>query len=325
MKKKKKKNMTVITSIAALLLIIGGLYWYYVYVPKPERPVLTALSSSNTIQIGHLQRTFIGYSPKELKPGSALLIVLHGTNIDGKTIEEWTGYEFDRLADQYGFTVVYPDGYGKDWNDCRKGDFSKTKRENIDDVGFIKAVIGHYQTEYKIDPDKVFVFGYSSGGTMAYRLAMENIKIAGMATISAALPTKETNKFAISSPMPPLMMVNGTDDNICPFGGGPLKLFGKQRGEVISARSTAEAFAASNSITALPRVTKPPHIHSDDPTSVVKYDWYSGNQLKVRLYAVQGGGHVVPQPVARFPRIMGRMTKDLNAPQEAVLFFGLQR
>ena len=33
-------------------------------------------------------------------------------------MREWTGYEFDQLADQHGFVVVYPDGYKHTWNDC---------------------------------------------------------------------------------------------------------------------------------------------------------------------------------------------------------------
>jgi hypothetical protein len=43
--------------------------------------------------------------------GSALVIVLHGSGMDGKKMRKWTGYEFDRLADRQGFALVYPDGY----------------------------------------------------------------------------------------------------------------------------------------------------------------------------------------------------------------------
>jgi polyhydroxybutyrate depolymerase len=324
MKNKKKNYLIIIYIVGALIGIVGALYGYFIYVPKPDLPILTSSSLTNDIGIGKQQRSFIEYTPKKIQADPALLIVLHGTNIDGKTIEEWTGYKFDRLADRYGFTVAYPDGYGKDWNDCRKGDFSKTKKEHIDDVAFIKLIIKYYQSKYGVDPKKVFLFGYSSGGTMAYKLAMEKLKIAGIATISAALPTKETNNGRINSPMPPLMMVNGTDDGICPFKGGPLKLFGQRLGTVISARATAEAFAVSNSITGTPKTTKLPHADPDDPTNVVEYNWYKAGQSIVRLYEVQGGGHVVPQSLASFPRIMGKMTKDLDAPEEAVSFFGLR-
>jgi polyhydroxybutyrate depolymerase len=36
---------------------------------------------------------------------------------------------------------------------------------------------------------------------------------------------------------------------------------------------------------------------------------------------VHEGGHVVPQPRFRYPRMLGRTTSDLDAPAEAVRFF----
>jgi polyhydroxybutyrate depolymerase len=43
------------------------------------------------------------------------------------------------------------------------------------------------------------------------------------------------------------------------------------------------------------------------------------------LYTVHGGGHVVPQPAFRYPRMLGRTTGDLDAPSSALQFFGLSQ
>jgi polyhydroxybutyrate depolymerase len=61
--------------------------------------------------------------------------------MDGKRMRKWTGYEFDRMADAQGFLVLYPDGYRGNWNDCRKNATFAAKKENMDDVRFILALI----------------------------------------------------------------------------------------------------------------------------------------------------------------------------------------
>ena len=73
-------------------------------------------------------RSYLAYVPAKLPFGSALVIVLHGSGMDGKKMRKWTGYEFDRMADQRGFVVLYPDGYRGNWNDCRKNAIFATKR-----------------------------------------------------------------------------------------------------------------------------------------------------------------------------------------------------
>jgi polyhydroxybutyrate depolymerase len=65
------------------------------------------------------------------------------------------------------------------------------------------------------------------------------------------------------------------------------------------------------------------HRHKDDPTSVSKQVWLKGDSHVVELFTVNGGGHVVPQPKASFPRLMGVVTKDLDAPIKALEFFGI--
>jgi polyhydroxybutyrate depolymerase len=41
------------------------------------------------------------------------------------------------------------------------------------------------------------------------------------------------------------------------------------------------------------------------------------------LYSVRRGGHVIPQPHGRSPRLLGRKTTALDAPKAACEFFGL--
>jgi polyhydroxybutyrate depolymerase len=62
-----------------------------------------------------MQRTYIQYVPRNLKPNAPLLFVFHGSGGDGEGMREITGEEFDMLADTNGFVVIYPDGYQTTW------------------------------------------------------------------------------------------------------------------------------------------------------------------------------------------------------------------
>jgi polyhydroxybutyrate depolymerase len=318
--------MIIGISISGVVVIIAALFFFYVYAPTPQEPVLTSVIRQNIMEWGNKSRTYVSYHPKTEKPNPALLVVLHGSNIDGTKIRQWTGYEFDQMADKYGFVVVYPDGYDKNWNDCRKGQFSKTKKEDVDDVGFIKAIINKYQADYEIDPSKVYLFGYSGGGNMAFRIGIEEEKlIAGIVAISTTLPTPETCNCDLNSKTPKILLVNGTKDNICPYDGGEIKLFGKKRGFGSSAQATAENFAKRNSIKTPSNKTHLAHLIADDRTSVDRQVWTDNGAFKVELFTINGGGHVIPQQVAKFPRMMGKITGDLDAPKEAVAFFELDQ
>ncbi len=317
--------LVTIIVIILLLIVCLGLFFYWVYAPTPEEPRLQSKLSREEIMIGSKKRTYWKYvSTQPGKEGMPLVIVLHGSGIDGAKIRAWTGYEFDTMADEYGFAVAYPDGYKHNWNDIRKNAPFPAKKKNIDDIEFIKSLIEHYRVNDHINPQRVYVFGYSNGGTMAFRLAISNPgMLAGIATISANLPTPENITDKIYTPMPPVMMVNGTDDLIIPYEGGKVKLFGKPLGNVISAEATAEAFAQSHNEAKVAQTVFLPHLNPDDTTSVEKKAWLQDGHELIVLFTVLGGGHVVPQSIAKFPRLMGKVNRDLSAPREAINFWRL--
>ena len=65
------------------------------------------------------------------------------------------GYDFDLLADRQGFIVVYPQGYEGHWNDCKVRGPYGAKLENIDDVGFLHALVDRLVTDHNADPARV--------------------------------------------------------------------------------------------------------------------------------------------------------------------------
>jgi polyhydroxybutyrate depolymerase len=207
-------------TLLAILVLIAAAYAYYWYSPAPPLPPLSASIQRNAVRIGCGDRTYLAYVPANLPLQAALVIVLHGSGMDGARMRACTGYKFDCLADQHGFVVLYPDGYRRNWNDCRKNATFPAKRENIDDMGFIQALVARMMFEHAIDQKRVYVFGYSNGGHMAFRLAMEApAEIAAIASVAACLPTPDASSCPQQGRTSRVMLINGTSDPINPYQG----------------------------------------------------------------------------------------------------------
>lgn len=315
----------IFSTIIIVLVLAAGAYFYFVYSSAPPEPPLSGKIHRDKINVGNQDRNYLTYIPEKMSSNPGLIIAMHGTGMDAVRMRQWTGYELDSLADQYGFMVIYPDGYKGNWNDCRTNSPFKAKKENIDDVGFIQNLINKYEQAQHIDPAKVFVFGFSNGGQMAMRLAMERPKlITAICAISANLPTSDTCSCTPEGPTSKIMLVTGTEDTINPYLGGAVTLFGlKKVGTAISAKATAEHFVRRNDITTGPETIHLPSSKKSDPTHVQRERWLLQGKAVVELYTIHGGGHVIPQPKFRFPRLMGKTTSNFNAPREAVKFFDL--
>jgi polyhydroxybutyrate depolymerase len=283
-----------------------------------------SLKGSVSVNVGKIaghDRRYIEYAPAALQPGAPLVFVFHGGGGDGPLIRESTGFEFDMLADQFGFVVAYPDGVGRGWNSCRKRVASEAKQLRIDDVAFIEAIIAHEAAAHGIDVKRVFATGHSFGGQISYRLALERPnEFAGIAAISANLPAPTDNDCAIAAGTIPVMVMNGTDDPVSPYRGGRTGR-GIDSGNSLSTEATVEYFVRRNGIAAMPEVTRLPHVSVSDPTWVERITWDESGKPPVILYTIHGGGHVVPQPYFRFPTVVGRQTKDLDAPAVIWDFF----
>src|SRR5438034_2386040 len=146
----------------------GALFRYFVYSPAPEVPQLSGKLTRGTIAVGGLKRTYLTYVPRGFTRGAPLVVVMHGSGQNSSQMRKWTGYGFERLADQRGFAVVYPDGYEGYWNACNiVGDYSANKL-NIDDVGFLTGMVDKLITEIGVDRGRVFAIGISRGGHMAF-------------------------------------------------------------------------------------------------------------------------------------------------------------
>lgn len=317
----------VLAVICVLVIFVVGGYVYFVYTPEPVKPRLSSVEQHAVIRVGDLDRTYTFYVPARLAKQPPLLFVFHGSAQDSAGIRKLTGYEFDRLADAAGFIVVYPDGFKHNWNDCRKAASYPARAQNIDDKGLVRVLIGRFKQEYGIDPARVFATGWSNGGHMSFRLALEMPdEIAGVAIISASLPTPENMGCTECKEPVPVLIMNGTGDPLNPYGGGQVSFLGLgNRGTVLSSSDTARYFAGLAGYGQAPTETVTlPHRVPSDPTSVRKDAWRADGKPEIVLYSVVNGGHQIPQPVYRPSRLLGKTTADVNAPAEIWSFFERQ-
>jgi polyhydroxybutyrate depolymerase len=307
---------------AALALASGALSWTQGGGAQAATPKLTGTVREETVAVKGARRTFVLYVPANLKPNAPLLFVFHGSGGDGDSMRGVTGFEFDALADRDGFVVAYPDGYQTTWNDCRKGSPQPARVMNIDDESFVEAMIAKEAAEHNIDKKRVFSAGWSNGGQLGYRFAMERANLfAGVAAISASVPVPTNLACTPSGAAMPMMIINGTADPINPFNGGNVMLGGTNLGPVFSSQETGQYWAKLLAIAGAPQTKRLAHKNASDSTYVDETTWSAGGKPAVVLYAVHGGGHVVPTRSPQDWGGLGRETGDLDAPVAIWDFF----
>jgi polyhydroxybutyrate depolymerase len=160
---------------------------------------------------GGLDRTYRFHKPPGLTAAAPLVVMLHGASGTGEQAEK--SYGWDQLADSAHFVVAYPDGVGHTWNG--HGCCGKAMRENVDDVGFITAMVGQISAGLPIDKSRVYAAGSSNGGIMSYTLACNS------GIFAAIGPDSATMLDACSAPHPTSVIhIHGTADKVVPYNGG---------------------------------------------------------------------------------------------------------
>lgn len=325
MKKLMRSLKLVLIGLFCLVALLVALLAYFVYVPDPPSPQLSGTANKASIVVGGLMRSYRTYVPKDLPHGAPLVIVMHGSGEGPQAIRKGTGYAFERLADQHGFAVAYPKSYGSDWNDCSVIGDKELDGVLADDVAYLAAMVDQLVGELRVDPSRVFAAGVSSGGSMALRLALEQPgSYRAVAAVVANMPASHNFQCKPVAPATSVMIMNGTEDPLVPYAGGDINLLGLfyKGGPVISSRATAQYLAdwahlAGAPLTSVKAVT--------DGVRVEQNRWStSGARTEVELVSIHGGGHGLPQPYARGPRLLGPSPMEPNGPAMIWAFFQRQ-
>jgi polyhydroxybutyrate depolymerase len=282
--------------------------------PQQKAPPSDDMLSGKLVYQGQVRTYHLhlpsGYNRNRSWP---LVLAFHGGYGSGKRLARNTG--FNALADQEGFIVVYPDGINRHWNDGRG-----TANPNIDDVGFVRALIDRLVRYRNIDPSRIYATGISNGGQFTQRLACEmSDKIAAFAPVAATFPA------AIKSSCKPknsvaMLMINSPQDPLVPWQGGE---GGGLGGKILSVAETVEFWRKHNNCSPVGQTQALQNIAPSDGTQV-RVSSYSGGcpRSEVILYTIEGGGHTWPdgRENAVISRV-GKTSRQLRASQVIWNFF----
>ena len=119
----------------------------------------------------------------------------------------------------------------------------------------------------------------------------------------------------------PMITINGTADPIVPFDGGVASLWGSApRGPVLSSGDSAALFAVRNGITEPPVSVQV----TSGRLATTLTRWRQPGRAPVDFYAIEDGGHTVPNREQDAPLILGATQRDLDAGELVAEFFGLR-
>lgn len=255
--------------------------------------------------------------------GEAAAAVLGRASFAGYTPRDWA-----TLAEREHVLLIAPEGVkGNDgkvaWNDCR-GDASTNA--TTDDVGFIAALIDAAVAHLGVDPRRVYVFGYSNGGGMAYRVGIELApRIAALGVQSALMPAQ--SRCAAPARPVSVFILHGTGDPIAPYGGGEVgNWLTHGRGSGMSAEASVALWRRVDGLADPPAAFRFPHLRADDPTAATRLLWGADPAgVQVEFLRIDGGGHVYASRDEELPwllkKILGPMNHDVDTAAEAWRFF----
>jgi polyhydroxybutyrate depolymerase len=159
-----------------------------------------------TLQVGGLERAYfllpaLGLAPDEK---ASLLVVLHQDVSSGREIAVDLGLDALR---RHGVTLAYPNGFGGSWNSGACCGIAAER--DVDDVGFVNAVLEDVGRHTAVDPARRALLGYSGGGMLAYRLMCRpHPDLIAVVEINGSLESHCANGLEL----PDLLSVHGEKD-----------------------------------------------------------------------------------------------------------------
>lgn len=274
-------------------------------------------------------RAYTLVTPPNATSASSVVMLLHGGNgsmreaiAPGITSRRWID-----LAERDGFLLIVPNGcnpqtgdcLGDDqsWNDLRNDTTGQTGAEN--DVGFLQAVLDDAQTRRTFNRQRQFVAGMSIGGIMAMtmQIAAPGVFI-GAASFIAALPAEDVPLLTSGAP---IFILNGTNDPIVLFNGGPVN---GANAPTRSVAATIDYWLTSTGADRTNVATRTlPDAAPDDGCTLVDTTYRTPlGRLALNYVEAQGGGHTIPdpEPPPTTPGV-GVQCRDAHGVDLAAAFF----
>jgi polyhydroxybutyrate depolymerase len=240
------------------------------------------------------ERTYLIERPSGQTPRPTI-IMLHGFNGSGAQIARGSG--LDRLAPQNGVVAIFPDKHPalQGWNFFPSGKeppslIERTRATGIpDDVGYLKALIADLVRRGISDQRRVYLAGLSNGSFMVLRMICSNAGLLAAAGLVVGGMPEEVGADCRPTKRTPVMMINGTDDQIVPYAGGPV-----QPGGLFNAWSTERLVAFFRQLNGCAGMAEQSLLANTGANKIELARSRGCAGAPVEFYRVIGGGHSLP-------------------------------
>ncbi len=280
----------------------------------------------HTIKLMHEKRersAIVHVPPRALERRDLPAVInFHGGGGHGANEQEYS--LMDRLADRETFIAVYPNGSGRfgarllTWNAGTCCGYAALN--NIDDVGFTRALIAKLTESVPLDRRRIYATGLSNGAMMSYRLAAEaGDLIAAVAPVAGGMVYS-----TIRSPRAvPVLHIHSVDDPRALYNGGLGLPFPLTRSRVFHPNidEMLQRWVRHDGCSGQAAVTDR---RGESPgQSAVRYVYSKcRGGAEVSLWKLAGAGHVWPGGKQKYlERILGPSTEIIDANQEMWNFF----
>ena len=151
--------LSVLVATAAMLVLV------YAFTRDTKHWTVHA----ERIQAGGSERTFrIVVPDSDMRPATAfpLVIAFHGIGDTAESMAEST--DWDRLAGEQRFVLVYPNARGGSWDITYPDEATSSPNA---DIAFVDALIEHVSADYPVDGNRVYLIGMSHGAAFVRLLS----------------------------------------------------------------------------------------------------------------------------------------------------------
>lgn len=271
----------------------------------PAQPVV-----SGSFTHGGVTREYQLYVPAIYNPATPVPVVFNFHGL-GSNMQQQEFYgDFRPIADTANFIIVHPngtlDGSGtRFWNN-----FGSSQ---VNDLGFIEALLDTIIAHYNIDQERVYSTGMSNGGYMSYDLAcFRSSRFTAIASVTGSMASPRLATCACSHPMP-VMQIHGTADPTVSYTGG---------GGSVGIEAMVNHWVQFNNCNPTPTITAVPDIDPNDGCTATHYVYSGGTSgSTVEFFKITGGGHTWPGAAFN----TGVTNKDIKASVEIWRFFSQYR
>jgi polyhydroxybutyrate depolymerase len=277
----------------------------------------------HTISFNHggRERSAIVHVPPRAAEHRNIPVVLnfHGGGGHGGNEKEYS--LMDSVADRETFVAVYPNGTGRfgkrllTWNAGTCCGYAVIN--NVDDVGFVRALIAQLSERISIDRRRIYATGLSNGAMMSHRLGGETADlIAAIAPVAGGMvvPTIQTSRSV------PVMHIHSVDDPRALYSGGLGPPFPLTKSQVFHPNidQMIARWVKHNGCSTEPTVTDRRTDRDGRGHTATRF-FYSNcrDGAEVVLWKLTAAGHVWPGAKQKFmERLLGPSTDIIDANQE---------